>query len=726
MIYFEAIICSLLPFILIILINFCWMMYYLVKRKIEIDYKEKLLSTFVIIIFWLQPIILKSLFNIISCRMIDKSYMQSDLTVECFTNEHITWIYRLFIPSFSFYGIILPIAALSYMMAYSNDLYLGKHARIVGFLSNGYRSKKFYWEFIFFYRKFAIIFIAQFFVWKIESKTLLVLMIIFLSLWQQTRDHPFISDDLNSLDFKATIFSFYTLFLGLFSYEFPDSPIGVFIVILIFFFNIAFIIIWMRRILMLNAKIFYSPAVSKYFTWMFPYLERIQEEYNHIEREASKSMSSKKNVKSNFGVARDEKKKSFFQSLRTGMRMSKLIIEKNENELSRNKSREQSKALELCEIDLNEEKNHKNSVFAFENNGIDIIQEENPDQSSSRLNKDHVIEVELNNKSSFGYLSKKEKKNTFDDSDDFSNLLALKDEHIASLYAEIRDLKQEIQDQKKELEFLRRKLKKASPPNFKEIRNMNLINKQEYLRTSEPETGFFLEKIEIGESSLFETFTKRLEFEVLASHFTFTISQQNNNSKKFATKFSIAIKGLKETTFFHDVNLKPSKNVLLSKKIFEGFFGEKKIVFALEKIIRLESELKNYLIVDIILTNENSQHKIEIKLPIENWLFFLNFQEFEEFNFGNETEIILEKKLIGQFLNEILRRIGFRESYSRKSLFAVISLNIEGENINIIIEYRDSGLFNVLSWKLDEKFHTFMRKWVEEEFFTKFLERLPN
>ena len=725
MIYFQAILSSLLPFLLIIFIYFCWILLFIIKRKIETNYKEKLLSTFIIIIFWLQPIILKSLFNIISCRLIDKSYIQSDLTVECFTKEHIEWIYKLFIPSFCFYGIILPIAALIYMRAYSNELHLGKHMHIVGFLTNGYRSRKFYWEFIFFYRKFVIIFIAQFFLWKIESKTLLVLMILFISLWQQTRDNPFITDDLNSLDFKATIFSFYTLFLGLFSYEFSEFPIGIIIVILIFVFNIAFIIIWVRRILMLNTKIFYRPRVRKFFTWMFPYLERIQEEYNYIEREASNSVAVIKSKKSKFESG--EKRQSIFRSLRMGMSGS---LQKNQTVPPRNNSdnfskfRKENTELGEFSIAKNEEicENNREKAMKLENIGIDISQEEHSDQSASRLNKDNVIEAELNNQSSFKYLSKNEKK-TFEDSDEFLNLLSLKDYQISSLYAEIRELKQEIQEQKVELESLRKKLKNASPSNFKEIQSIELI-KQDYFRTSEIESGFFLEKIEIDESSLFQSFTTKSELEISTSHFNLSISPPKNNKRILATDFSIDFKGLKEKTFVHSVRLKPSKNVFVSPKKFGGFLGEKNISFALEKINRLDLELKYYLIVEMILANENKEYKIEIKIPIENWFLFLNVQKFEESKFNDGNEILLAKQVDGQFFNDFVRESGFIESFLRRSFLAMIGVNVEGENINLILEYQKDGLFKVISESLKQKFVIFIKKWIEEEFFTKFLGRL--
>ena len=102
----------------------------------------------------MQPSIINYLLNIISCVEIDegKYYISTYTNEECLTEVHYHWIYKLFVPSFVFYGCLLPIAAFSYMKYYENKLHEKNHVQKIGFLSTGYKKKKFYW-FILFYHK---------------------------------------------------------------------------------------------------------------------------------------------------------------------------------------------------------------------------------------------------------------------------------------------------------------------------------------------------------------------------------------------------------------------------------------------------------------------------------------------------------------------------------------------------------------------------------------------
>ena len=127
---------------------------------------------------------------------------------------------------------------------------------IGNFSKNYLFLKVFHREFLFFYRKVFIIFFTQFFQWKIEIKTLTILLILFISLWQQAKENPYITDDLNALDFKATLFTFGTIFGGLFAFECQTIVIESSVLILIFFINIYFIYLWIRKMMILKLPFF--------------------------------------------------------------------------------------------------------------------------------------------------------------------------------------------------------------------------------------------------------------------------------------------------------------------------------------------------------------------------------------------------------------------------------------------------------------------------------------
>lgn len=107
-----------------------------------------------------------------------------------------------------------------------------------------------------FYRKFLIIFIIQFFHWKKEMKIMVILFIIFIFLWNQARRNPYLTDDLNAFDFKATLIVFCTIFTGFFLYESNNQIIEILVLLAIFGLNTYFWIVWIRKMLLLRINIF--------------------------------------------------------------------------------------------------------------------------------------------------------------------------------------------------------------------------------------------------------------------------------------------------------------------------------------------------------------------------------------------------------------------------------------------------------------------------------------
>ena len=724
MIYFQALLTTILPFFLMILIFFFWLFYAIIKRKDISAYREKLLSTFIITIFSLQPIIINYLFNIVSCQWLDKPYIQSALTVECFTDDHYSWILNLFIPSFCFYGLLLPFVAFSYMKIYSCDLNLLVHVRIVGFLSNGYRRKKFYWEFLFFYRKIVIIFIAQFFLWSVEAKTILVLLILFVSLWQQARDNPFITEDLNSLDFKATMFSFCTLFSGLFSYDFIQTPEVAFVFMLfVFFLNIFFIIIWIRRMLVLNKDLFYKPFARRFFFWILPYIEKLQSDFDTIEQEAFISLSYFNKRKTN---PKEEKppKPSVFHTFRTGL--SRITSpEYGKKGMSTNKSftgrldilktqmtpdRDMVEMVpaNISKTDVNNETQRKKVTFAHK--------KESPNVSRSYLNNNSVSEL----------LERKSER--LEESHLIRDLLALKDEHIASLYAEIHELKREVQSQKKELAHLREQLQRT-PHKIKDIKD-STTKKAADFKQEKRESGYFLEILEVSENKFFNALTNGTTMEIVTPFFILLIERKSGSyrtSMGLACELAFGYKNFQNNAVVQSVILKTTKNLLTSKRQFDGFSTEKTLDFLLEKVLRLGTQPPALLTIETVVSTMNKLHKIEIKLPIRDWVFFIGpHQGFEVFSEDN-MRLLFDKRLISREINKkLLNSIGFKDCAERKSMISVLKANIEGsQTFTLAIEERE-GKFGV--WVLNgERMQTeaeeFVKEWVEQEFFKGFVER---
>ena len=127
-------------------------------------------------------------------------------------------------------------------------------------------------EFVFFYRKILIITIINYFTINIETKALLILTILLVSMWMQSLDSPFISDDLNSLDFKATFVAFVTMFGGLLAVAADSEFTEIFMTVIIFLANISFLYHWIRRMFILHLPICLE---SKYLKCVHKCLEKL-------------------------------------------------------------------------------------------------------------------------------------------------------------------------------------------------------------------------------------------------------------------------------------------------------------------------------------------------------------------------------------------------------------------------------------------------------------------
>ena len=689
MVFFQAVITTLLPFFLLFLIMIFWIIYAYVKKLGLPKIQEKLIATFIITIFSMQPTIINYLFNMISCKEIPdlgKSFIQTYLTVECFNDYHYSWIMKLFIPSFCFYGVLLPLAAFSYMKYYACFLHDIKHIKRVGFLSNGYRRKKFYWEFFFFYRKIGIIFISEFFVWSVGTKALLVLMILFISLWYQARDNPFITEDLNSLDFQATVFSFCTLLSGLFTFDLQNSIAAMIFMLLIFLLNFFFLYVWMRRMLVLNKDIFYKPKLRKIFGCFLPYLDRLQEEFNPIQNEAFMSLSyfNQKNKKPEMTK---KSKGSIFNNFRKGL--SKVASpDYSTNKSNKIKSTKRisinEKNVEMLKTETTPEKEllvdnlGKSVTENFSETKIKRVtfqkardmEEDSSDrhklvedssktaEQNEQKSKFHVKSIRKKNSTQSNSNEKKKASLTYEEENKIlKEIIQMKDEHIKSLYEEIKNLHKELILQKKEVDEAYANMKNLNNIRPKKIQDINhFISKQNanYLRSSN-ELGCFVEKIELNLQKFKELFLQNQPFEIVTP--LFSIFVETDNTKKrtkydsncFFKNFIFIFKNFQNSSKLDYVLFQSSKNLIINQRKYEPALYERNpsIEVKIEKIIRFSEKNPSFLTIEsFIIVPGSHVQKFDIILPLPNWVFLDSSISKE--NYSQISEEIQRKLIISQ------------------------------------------------------------------------------
>ena len=85
-----------------------------------------------------------------------------------------------------------------------------------------------------------------------ETNAFLCLIICLFSFWLQIKYEPFITSDLNNLNFNSTLLMNITIFFGLFISIAQDDNLQIFLLAILFFLNILFILAFCKSYILLK------------------------------------------------------------------------------------------------------------------------------------------------------------------------------------------------------------------------------------------------------------------------------------------------------------------------------------------------------------------------------------------------------------------------------------------------------------------------------------------
>ncbi|KAL4432345.1 hypothetical protein ABPG74_011104 [Tetrahymena malaccensis] len=158
-------------------------------------------SAIIFIYLFLQPNITSGLISIMSCRSIgSRSYVLADITLQCNTYQHITFIAFLIVPLFIIWNILIPLIIIITLFKSKNKLnYLSTRIKF-GFLYQEYNDFCYYWEFTKILLRVTIIFVATYFREYVQMKSTICSLIIFFYLILAHIKKPFLSIEFNRID----------------------------------------------------------------------------------------------------------------------------------------------------------------------------------------------------------------------------------------------------------------------------------------------------------------------------------------------------------------------------------------------------------------------------------------------------------------------------------------------------------------------------------------------
>jgi hypothetical protein len=218
-VYFDKItIIAMIPIIFTLAATAFWCMHFLANRDAGV-FKKQWISTIVILFFMIHPNILRSNFSYFSCSEIlpGEYWLNENLDIRCFDSTHNATAVMVVVPSLLLWGLFTPLTILMHLIRRRKQLKEILTKLRFGFLYNGFKKSKFYWEFVIMYRKVLIICCVVFIGNRsipIQALTVILLLLNFLIVQYLTR--PYANKQLNEMELRSILVATVTIYCGLF------------------------------------------------------------------------------------------------------------------------------------------------------------------------------------------------------------------------------------------------------------------------------------------------------------------------------------------------------------------------------------------------------------------------------------------------------------------------------------------------------------------------------
>ena len=244
--------------------------------------KREVYTTIIVLFFLVYPNIVKLLFSNFSCVSIDQmdSYLKDNTAIQCWDSRHKRYSFIVAIPGIILWAIGFPTLLLLLMGKNKRRLHLDHYRVIFGFLYNGFRHSRFFWEFVIMYRKILLISIAVFMASEaLILQALNVVIVLFISVYLQYGFKPYNNLELNHMEMQALAVASITIYCGLYylSKSIGDG-IKMVLFIAIVLGNSYFILYWIYY--MLQALVDMFIKIFPQFKLLCKRGDAFEEEFN--------------------------------------------------------------------------------------------------------------------------------------------------------------------------------------------------------------------------------------------------------------------------------------------------------------------------------------------------------------------------------------------------------------------------------------------------------------
>ena len=244
--YAKLIILALIPIICFVFSALFWFLW---KKFVNCENaKEKFVGSIVVQLFYFQPNLVKLNFAIFNCTELAPGYyyMTEEMSIQCWSKEHLTYSLGVAFPSLIVWCIGVPILLVIFLAKNRSNLDKITEKLKYGFLYKGFKQNQFYWEFIIMLKKMLIITASVFLKnVSIPVQALVTFIIIIFGYIAQEKLEPYSFKQLNTMELRAIIVSAVTIYSGLFFLTgdlADEAKIMMFVVMILS--NLVFLSYW--------------------------------------------------------------------------------------------------------------------------------------------------------------------------------------------------------------------------------------------------------------------------------------------------------------------------------------------------------------------------------------------------------------------------------------------------------------------------------------------------
>ena len=228
----------LLP--LLVFISCCvWLGVAACKRSI-VAVRNNMVASGIVVFFTGFPSVMRVLLGVLHCEeVLPGEYWVVGLNLRCWQSSHYTYAFGLALPCLLLWGVAVPAVIFLFLTRQRTS---ADYSIRYGFLTTGYRTDRFYWEYVVIYRKLLIIvFIVFFSQVSLFLQVLSTLGVLLGSIIFQDLLRPYSLPALNSFELRSLLVAAFTLYSGLFFYSETVGEAGKLIIFaLVSILNVAF------------------------------------------------------------------------------------------------------------------------------------------------------------------------------------------------------------------------------------------------------------------------------------------------------------------------------------------------------------------------------------------------------------------------------------------------------------------------------------------------------